>query len=133
MRPPNVAEQVRKLVERDEVLRKFQVIGAGSTAAIQKDLNLNDSGYITAELLVQVLKQCDDGLIRENVLKQFAHLTNVELDLLLPGIIVTTLPTDYRVNKQLQMVQFERRALAKVRPADQRRGDEVRAFADQRP
>jgi hypothetical protein len=31
----------------------------------------------------------------------------VELDLLLPGITVTTTPNDYRVNKQLQMVQFD--------------------------
>ena len=31
----------------------------------------------------------------------------MELDLLLPGITVTTSPTDYRVNKQLQMVKFD--------------------------
>jgi len=41
------------------------------------------------------------------VLKQATHLSNVELDLLLPGITVTTTPNDYRVNKQLQMVQFD--------------------------
>jgi hypothetical protein len=69
--------------------------------------NLNVYGYITTQLLVQVLQQCGDELTRENVLKQATHLKNVELDLLLPGISVTTTPTDYRVNKQLQMVRFD--------------------------
>ncbi len=72
-----------------------------------KDSNFNVYGYITAQLLVYVLRQCGDDLTRENVLKQATHLTNVKLDLLLPGISVTTTPTDYRVNKQLQMVQFD--------------------------
>jgi hypothetical protein len=71
-----------------------------------KASSLNVYGYITAQLLVQVLKQCGDDLTRENVLKQAAGLHNVELDLLLPGISVSTSPTDYRVNKQLQMERF---------------------------
>ena len=69
--------------------------------------SLNVYGYITAQLLVQVLKQSGDDLTRENVLKQATHLDNVELDLLLPGITVSTTPDDYRVNKQLQMVRFD--------------------------
>lgn len=69
--------------------------------------NLNVYGYITTQLLIHVLQQCGDDLTRENVSKQAAHLKKVELDLLLPGITVTTTPTDYRVNKQLQMVRFD--------------------------
>jgi ABC-type branched-subunit amino acid transport system substrate-binding protein len=72
-----------------------------------RESSLNVYGYITAQLLVQVLTQCGDDLTRENVLKQASHLDKVELDLLLPGITVTTSPTDYRVNKQLQMVRFD--------------------------
>ncbi|MGJ5078008.1 ABC transporter substrate-binding protein [Bradyrhizobium sp. HKCCYLS3013] len=72
-----------------------------------KGSNFNVYGYITAELLVQVLKQCGDELTRENVLKQATHLDHVELGMLLPGISITTSPTDYRVNKQLQMIQFD--------------------------
>ncbi|WP_315700856.1 MULTISPECIES: ABC transporter substrate-binding protein [unclassified Bradyrhizobium] len=72
-----------------------------------KGSNFNVYGYITAELLVQVLKQCGDDLTRENVLKQATHLDHVQLDLLLPGITISTSPTDYRVNKQLQMIQFD--------------------------
>ena len=72
-----------------------------------RDSNFNVYGYITAELLVKVLQQCGDDLTRDNVMKQAAHLDHVELGMLLPGITITTSPTDYRVNKQLQMIQFD--------------------------
>ena len=71
-----------------------------------KDSSFNSYGYMTTELLIHVLKACGDNLTRENVLKQANHLKNVQLDLLLPGISVSTTPDDYRVNKQLQMMKF---------------------------
>src|SRR5580692_6969995 len=37
--PPKAVEQVRKLVESDEVLFTFQIIGTPSNAAVQKYLN----------------------------------------------------------------------------------------------
>jgi branched-chain amino acid transport system substrate-binding protein len=71
-----------------------------------KDSNFNTYGFSTAQLLVHVLKQAGDDLTRENVLKQATSLKNVQLDLSLPGIVGNTSPTDYRVNKQLQMMRF---------------------------
>lgn len=71
-----------------------------------KDSIFNTYGYINTQLLIQVLKQCGDDLTRENVMKQAANLKNVQLELTLPGIVVNTSPTDYRVNKQLQMMKF---------------------------
>jgi ABC-type branched-subunit amino acid transport system substrate-binding protein len=71
-----------------------------------KDSIFNTYGYINTQLLIQVLKQCGDDLTRENVMKQAANLKNVQLELTLPGIVVNTTPTDYRVNKQLQMMRF---------------------------
>ncbi|WFU24598.1 ABC transporter substrate-binding protein [Bradyrhizobium sp. CB1717] len=71
-----------------------------------KDSSFNSYGYITSQLMIYVLKQCGDDLTRENVMKQATSLKNVQLDLLLPGIAVNTSPTDYRVNKQLQMMKF---------------------------
>ena len=67
---------------------------------------VNTYGYSTAQLLVQVLKQCGDDLTRENVMKQAASLKDVVLDLGLPGMKINTGPNDYRVNKQLQMMRF---------------------------
>jgi ABC-type branched-subunit amino acid transport system substrate-binding protein len=71
-----------------------------------KDSNFNTYGYSTSQLMVHVLKMCGDDLTRENVMKQATSLKNVQLDLSLPGIVNSTSPTDYRVNKQLQMMKF---------------------------
>jgi branched-chain amino acid transport system substrate-binding protein len=72
-----------------------------------KNSNFNTYGYSTAQLLAYVLKQCGDDLTRENVMKQAASLKDVVLDIPLPGIKANTSPTDYRVNKQLQMERFD--------------------------
>jgi len=71
-----------------------------------KDSNFNTYGYATAQMLVHVLKQCGDDLTRENVMKQAASMKDVTTDIALPGIKANTSPTDYRVNKQLQMMKF---------------------------
>jgi branched-chain amino acid transport system substrate-binding protein len=39
-------------------------------------------------------------------MKHATLLKDVVLDLALPGIKINTSPTDYRVNKQLQMMHF---------------------------
>ena len=71
-----------------------------------KNSNFNTYGYSTAQLLIQVLQQCGDDLTRENVMKQAASLKDVTGDLALPGMKINTSPTDYRVNKQMQMEKF---------------------------
>jgi branched-chain amino acid transport system substrate-binding protein len=71
-----------------------------------KNSSFNTYGYSTAQLMVHVLKQSGDDLTRANVLKQATNLKNVQLDLALPGVVGTTTPDDYRVNKQLQMMKF---------------------------
>jgi len=71
-----------------------------------KDSNFNTYGYATTQLLIHVLKQCGDDLTRENVMKQASSLKDVVTDIALPGIKINTTPTDYRVNKQLQMMKF---------------------------
>jgi branched-chain amino acid transport system substrate-binding protein len=71
-----------------------------------KNSNFNSYGYSTAQLLVHVLNQCGDDLTRANVMKQATNLNDVSLDLLLPGITISTTPDDYRVNKQMQMMRF---------------------------
>jgi branched-chain amino acid transport system substrate-binding protein len=63
-------------------------------------------GYLVAETLVQVLKQCGDNLTRENVMKQAASLKDLELGGLLPGIKINTGPNDFAPVKQMQMMRF---------------------------
>ncbi len=63
-------------------------------------------GYVTAEALVQVLKQCGNDLTRENVMKQAANLKNLELPMLLPGILVNTSPTRFYPVEQEELMKF---------------------------
>ena len=58
------------------------------------DLNdsLNEAGYMYAQTLEQVLKQCGDDLTRENIMKQAASLKDFRLGLLLPGSRSTPAP-----------------------------------------
>jgi branched-chain amino acid transport system substrate-binding protein len=62
--------------------------------------------YLLAQALVQVLKQCGDELTRANVMKQAGNLKDLEIGMLIPGIKVSTGPTDYHPIKQMQMQRF---------------------------
>ena len=72
--------------------------------------NIDDAanvyGYLEAETLAYVLKQCGDDLSRENIMKQAANLHGLSLSLLLPGMTLNTSPTDYRPVKQMQLMRF---------------------------
>ena len=70
-----------------------------------KDVN-NAYGYCTAQTLVQVLKQCEKDLSRENIMRQAASL-DLELPMLQPGIRVKTSPSDYFPVKQMRLVKFD--------------------------
>jgi branched-chain amino acid transport system substrate-binding protein len=73
---------------------------------IPSDL-LASGGYGLAQGIVYLLEQCGDTLTRENVMYQATHMHNVEFPLLLPGIKVSTSPTNYRGFNQLQLEKFD--------------------------
>ena len=72
------------------------------------DINdsLNVAGYAFAQTLEQVLRQAGDDLTRENIMKQAANLKDFRLGLLLPGSLINTSPTDYRVIKYMKLQRF---------------------------
>jgi hypothetical protein len=53
------------------------------------------------------LKQCGDDLSRENVMKQAQSLKDFRSSVTLPGIAITTSPTDFRPVKEMRLVQFD--------------------------
>ncbi|MDA9411988.1 ABC transporter substrate-binding protein [Bradyrhizobium sp. CCBAU 45384] len=67
-------------------------------------------GYVQAEAMAQVLRQCGDNLTRDNVMKQAASLKNFHTDLMLPGIMVNTSPDDYFPIEQMQLMRFNGQA-----------------------
>ena len=72
------------------------------------DINdsLNVAGYAYAQTLEQVLRQAGDDLTRENIMKQAASLKDFRLGMLLPGSLINTSPTDYRVIRTMKLQRF---------------------------
>jgi len=79
-------------------------------AKYNADADLQDPfnvyGYSVAATLEQVLKQCGDTLTRDNVMKQAASLKRFRIDTLLPGIAISTSPTDYAPIEAMQLERF---------------------------
>jgi branched-chain amino acid transport system substrate-binding protein len=63
-------------------------------------------GYIASFLTAHVLENAGSTLTRENVLNIATHLNNLRVPMLLPGITVTTSPTDYSVINRFQVQRF---------------------------
>jgi branched-chain amino acid transport system substrate-binding protein len=66
----------------------------------------NTWGYVAAQMLEHVLRQCGDDLTRENVIKQAANFKNFSTGLMIPGVTVDTSADDYFVFEKLQLARF---------------------------
>jgi branched-chain amino acid transport system substrate-binding protein len=93
--------------QNDEGMKKFWAFMDKYYPEGNRMSTFNGYGYSTTQLLIEILKRCGDNLTRENVMKQTTSLKGVSLDLSLPGLTVNSSPTDYRLNKQLQMMRFD--------------------------
>jgi branched-chain amino acid transport system substrate-binding protein len=75
------------------------------------DANLGDVSYVYAycvvNLMHETLKKCGDLLTRENLMKQAANHHQLRLPGLLPGISVTTSPTDFYPVQAVQLSRFK--------------------------
>lgn len=64
-------------------------------------------GYTMAQALVIVLKQAGNDLSRENIMKAATSLPDTTtLPVVLPGIKISTSPTDYRPMKSMRLGRF---------------------------
>jgi branched-chain amino acid transport system substrate-binding protein len=59
-------------------------------------------------------------LTRENVMKQAATFDDLRVDMLRPGIGVSTAPDDYNLFKRFQLVRFDGKSLQRLAPRDMR-------------
>ncbi len=75
------------------------------TAHIADSGNMN--GYTVSTLMAETLRRCGDNLTRANVMKQAASYKNFRVPCLLPGITVSTSPTDYYPIQAVQMQRFK--------------------------
>ena len=68
---------------------------------------LMSGGYNLAQIMLYILERCGDNLTRDNVMYQATHMQGVDFPMLLPGIKVSTSPTNYRGYNQLQLEKFD--------------------------
>ncbi len=67
----------------------------------------NVYGVLVAQTLEQVLRQAGKDLSRQNIMKQAANLKDVDLPLLLPGVLINTSATDFAPIEQAQLIKFD--------------------------
>ena len=73
-------------------------------AKLEDSLNL--AGWAYGQTIEQVLRQCGDDLTRENIMRQALNLKNWRNPALLPGSLISTSPTDYRVVEFMKLQRF---------------------------
>jgi hypothetical protein len=75
------------------------------------DADINDTnyeaGYNTAQLIGHALKQCGNDLTRENLMRQATNFNSFQPSMLLPGITVTTSPTNYDTFHSARLGRFD--------------------------
>jgi len=67
----------------------------------------NVYGYNVAMTLEHVLQQCGDDLTRANVMAQAASIQDLELPMLLPGVVINTSPTDFYPIEGMMLAEFD--------------------------
>jgi branched-chain amino acid transport system substrate-binding protein len=72
---------------------------------------LHVAAYVEGELMVGILKRCGADVSRRNVMAEAAHLTDVKVEMLRPGITVGTTPDNYNLFRKLQMLTFDGKQL----------------------
>jgi branched-chain amino acid transport system substrate-binding protein len=67
----------------------------------------NVFAYSVSTLMHETLKKCGDDLTRENLMKQAANFQKFPLKMALPGITVSTSPTDFYPVQAVQLQRFK--------------------------
>ena len=91
----------------DEGMKRYKAFMSKYAPGEDANSGIATYGYSTAQLLVQILKQCGDNLTRANIMKQATNIQEYVADLALPGMTPSTTPDDWRINKQFQMMRFD--------------------------
>jgi len=75
------------------------------------------SGYIVAQIMAHVLRECGDDLSRDNVRRQASNLKSPPIAMLLPGVTVANSPADLHAYASMQPVRFNGVELDPIGPA----------------
>ena len=63
--------------------------------------------YSTAQMIVEILKNCGDDLSRENLINQATHVRGLQLSMFLPGVTINISPSNRIGWKKARMARFD--------------------------
>lgn len=69
--------------------------------------SFNVTAYSMSMTLVEVLRRCGDDLTRDNVMRQILGLKDYTTPVLLPGVSITTGPSDYEIYGAIRLQRFD--------------------------
>lgn len=72
----------------------------------RKDDLLNVVGYDNAMALAHILRQAGRNITREKVMQQASHL-DLQLPMMVPGVRLTTSPTNYFTMQSLRLARYD--------------------------
>ncbi|MGE0423714.1 MAG: ABC transporter substrate-binding protein [Reyranellaceae bacterium] len=64
-------------------------------------------GFAVSSLMHETLKKCGDELTRANVMRQAANFQKFKLPMLIPGITISTSPTDFYPIQAVKLARFK--------------------------
>ena len=63
--------------------------------------------YSTAQMIVEILKNCGDDLSRENLINQATNIRGLQLSMFLPGVTINISPSNRIGWKKARMARFD--------------------------
>ena len=93
--------------EKDAGMQNYMTFLKDYMSGVDPNDSSMVTGYNSAILMTEILKRCGNDLSRDNLMKQYASLKNIKLDMLLPGIEISVSADDYRTFKTLNMIRFD--------------------------
>jgi branched-chain amino acid transport system substrate-binding protein len=63
--------------------------------------------YATAQIIVEILKECGDDLSRENLIRQATNVRDLQLSMFLPGVTINITPAQRIGWRKARMARFD--------------------------
>ncbi len=92
---------------RDEGMQRWRAFMDKWYAAGDKADVFNVTGYYIASFMHRILEGCGNDLTRENLMRVAESARGWQFDTLVPGIKVSTSPTDHAPIEQMQLMRFD--------------------------
>lgn len=64
-------------------------------------------GYVTAQMIVEVLKRCGDDLTRKNLMTQVTSISDLSLPLFIPGVLINISSSDRTAWRSARIAKFD--------------------------